>query len=144
MDMKNSSIFKLGVLWYIAGVAATIFLGAAMYSQDDFAKEFYPFPMVATTVLSLLFCAIFAGRVVHPLLQFYQYKLFWQREWGNLCEADYQDKLTKAHSIRKVFVCTLYLSCWAIYPLLLFGAAYLCANRYVLNLSPRANDFLKR
>ena len=142
--MKNSSIFRLGVLLYIAGVVATIYIGAAMYRQADFVEEFYPFPLVAATVLSLLFCAIFAGRVVYPLFQLYQYKLFWQKEWGNLCEADYQNKLAKAQSVRNVFVCTLYLSCWAIYPLLLFGAAYLCASRYVLNLYPRTEDFLKR
>ena len=142
--MRNSSIFKLGVFFYFAGVAATIFMGAAMYKQPGITEIFFPFPLVVATVLSLLFCAIFAGRVVYRLLQFYQYKLFWQREWGNLCEADYQDKLAKAKNICNVFVCTLYLSCWAIYPLLLLGVAYLCANRYVLNLSPKANDFFKR
>ena len=135
--MRNSSIFKLGAFFYFAGVAAAIFIGTAMYKQPGFTEIFFPFPVVLITVLSLLLCAIFAGKAVYPLLQFYQYKLFWQREWGNLCEADYKRKLAIAENIRNVFVCTLYLSCWAIYPLLLFGVAYLCVNKYVLNLCPK-------
>lgn len=142
--MRNSSIFKLGVFWFFTGVAATFYMGCALYSHADFVTEFYPFFVVPVTILCLLLCAVFTGRVVYPLFQLYQYKLFYQREWGRLSEEAYQSKLAAARNIKGIYVCAIYLSCWTVYPLLFYAVAYVCMNRYVLNLPPTTHDFFKK
>ena len=142
--MRNSSIFKLGVFCFFFGVAATFYMGCALYRHADFVTEFYPFSVVSVTLLCLLLCAVFIGRTVYPLFQLYQYKLFYQREGGRLSEAAYQSKLAQARNIKWIYVCTIYLSCWTVYPLLLYVVAYLCMNQYVLNLPPVTHDFFKK
>ena len=139
--MKNRIILGLGFFWYIAGIACTVYLTAKLVDDFAFYQNLCPIPFVVVVIVGFLSCSSATGKLVIPLHFIYLKSLYWQKEYGGLPFTTYQQKIADANNIKDIFVATMLLSCWLFLPLLFYGMAYVCLNRYVCSQRPNRHDF---
>lgn len=139
--MKNRIILGLGFFWYIAGIACTAYLTAKLVDDFAFYQNLCPIPFVVVVIAGFLSCSIATGKLVIPLHFIYLKSLYWQKEYGGLPVTTYKQKIADANNIKDIFVATMLLSCWLFLPMLFYGMAYVCLNRYVCSQRPNRYDF---